>query len=113
MREENGPVQPTSAPMVHDVETRHRTGFVSGFLMGVLMGAGIALLFAPERGQKTRGRLRRRMRSLSEDALEGIDSASSRTRSELARRKKRLKAELAQIRERARARADEARKGLE
>jgi gas vesicle protein len=113
MRAENGPEQPASTPTVHDVETRSRTGFVSGFLVGVLMGAGIALLFAPERGEKTRGRLRRRMRSLSEEAMDGIDSASTRTRSELARRKKRLKAELEQIRERARARAQEARKTLE
>ena len=113
MTTENGPEQPSAVPSVHEMEGRGRTGFVSGFLLGVLMGAGMALLFAPERGEKTRGRLRRRMRVLSEDAREGLDSASSRTRTELARRKKRLKAELEQIRERARERAREARKALE
>jgi gas vesicle protein len=112
MTDENGPAQ--SAPTVHDMETtRGRAGFVSGFLLGVLMGAGIALLFAPERGDKTRGRLRRRMRSLSEEAMDGIDSASRSTRAELQRRKRRLKAELEEIRARAKARAQEARKALE
>jgi gas vesicle protein len=112
MTDENGPVQP--AATVHDVETTHgRAGFVSGFFLGVLMGAGIALLFAPDRGDKTRNRLRRRMRSLSENAMEGIDSAGRSTREELQRRKQRLKQELEQIRERAKARAQEARKALE
>jgi gas vesicle protein len=113
MASEDGPVQPSPAPTVHDIETRGRAGFVSGFFLGVLMGAGIALLFAPERGEKTRTRLRRRMRSLSEDARDGLDNASSRTREELQKRRKRLRAELEEIRKRAKARAQEARKSLE
>jgi F0F1-type ATP synthase membrane subunit b/b' len=44
------------------------------------------------------------MQSLREDALEGIDRASSRTRKELRRRKRRFQAEL----ERAREKAEEA-----
>jgi gas vesicle protein len=76
-------------------------GFTAGLLLGVVLGAAIALLFAPEQGEKTRGRLRRRVRSLGEDAREGIDRAGSRTRKELRRRKRRLREELERVRERA------------
>jgi gas vesicle protein len=76
-------------------------GFAAGFLFGVVLGAAIALLFAPERGEKTRGRLRKRMRSLSEDARQGIDRAGTRTRKELLRRKRRLREELERVTERA------------
>jgi len=76
-------------------------GFTAGLLLGVVLGAAIALLFAPDQGQKTRGRLRRRVRSLGEDAREGIDRAGSRTRQELRRRKRRLGEELERVRDRA------------
>jgi gas vesicle protein len=80
---------------------RGSAGLVAGILLGAVLGAGLALLLAPERGEKTRGRLRRRMHSLSEDAREGIDRAGSRTREELRRRERRFRAELARARERA------------
>jgi gas vesicle protein len=76
-------------------------GFAAGLLLGIVLGAGVALLFAPEQGQKTRGRLRKRMRLLGEDAREGLDRAGSRTRKELLRRKRRLRAELERVSERA------------
>ena len=44
--------------MEHDHET-HPVTFVSGFLLGVMVGAGIALLAAPEAGRRTRRRIRR------------------------------------------------------
>jgi gas vesicle protein len=81
--------------------SRGPAGFAAGLLFGVVLGAAIALLFAPERGEKTRGRLRKRMRSLSEDAREGIDRAGTRTRKELLRRKRRLREELERVSERA------------
>jgi gas vesicle protein len=74
---------------------------MAGILFGAFLGAAFALLFAPERGEKTRGRLRRRMRSLGEGAREGIDRAGSRTREELRRRQRRIRAELQRARERA------------
>lgn len=83
---------------------RGTAGFMAGILFGAFLGAGIALLLAPERGQRTRDKLRRRMRSLRDDAREGIDRAGSRTRKELKRRERRIRAELA----RARARAERA-----
>jgi gas vesicle protein len=76
-------------------------GFVAGILVGAVLGAGIALLLAPDRGEKTRGRLRQRMHSLREDAREGIDRAGSLTKEELRRGKRRFRAELARARERA------------
>jgi gas vesicle protein len=89
----------------HSSVTDHGTaGFIAGVLFGAFLGAGFALLFAPERGDKTRGRLRRRMRSLRDDAREGLDRAGSATRKELKRRERRVRAELA----RARARAEQA-----
>jgi gas vesicle protein len=63
------------------------SGFAAGLLLGVVLGASVGLLFAPEQGQKTRGRLRRGMRS---------------TQKELLRRKRRLRAELERASERAR-----------
>jgi gas vesicle protein len=81
---------------------RRPSGFSAGIILGVMIGAGIALLFAPEPGRKTRSRLRKRVRSLGEDALDGLDRAGSRTRKELLRRKRRLRAELERVRERAR-----------
>jgi gas vesicle protein len=81
--------------------SRRPTGFSAGIILGVILGAGIALLFAPERGQKTRKHLRKRVRSLGEDALEGIERAGSQTRKELLRRRRRLRAELERVRERA------------
>src|SRR4051812_15917626 len=96
-----------------DPAARSGAGFVLGMVFGVLLGAGLALVFAPERGEKTRARLRRRMRTLREDALESIDQAGTRTRKELQRRQRRIRAELERIRERAKERAKEARDALE
>jgi gas vesicle protein len=79
-----------------------RAGFVSGLMLGILVGAGFALLFAPEPGSKTRVRLKKRMRSLQEDAGDAIDRAGSRTRKQLLRRQRRLRAELKRVRLKAR-----------
>jgi gas vesicle protein len=37
---------------------RHESGTVSAFLAGALVGAGVALLFAPQAGSQLRGLLR-------------------------------------------------------
>jgi gas vesicle protein len=92
--ESNGAIESTESSRGHG-------GFVAGLLLGVFLGAGFALLFAPDEGEKTRGRLRKRMRSLGDDAREGIDRAGARTRKELLRRKRRLRAELERVKERA------------
>jgi gas vesicle protein len=113
METEETPAELNEAPSTADAASRTGAGFLAGMIFGVVLGAGLALIFAPERGDKTRARLRQRMRSLREDALEGIDYAGSRTRKELRRRQRRIRAELERIRERAKARAKEAREALE
>jgi gas vesicle protein len=107
MKIEDLPNEPGGETIQSSAAGRGTTaGFVAGVLFGAFLGAGIALLFAPERGEKTRGRLRRRMQSLREDAREGIDRAGSRTREELRRRQKRIRAELQRARERAQSALD-------
>jgi gas vesicle protein len=88
-----------------------RAGFLVGIVFGAFLGAGLALLFAPERGGKTRKRIRNRMRELQSDAVDSLDRAGSRTSKELSRRKRRLKLELERLRERARERAREVKEG--
>lgn len=80
---------------------RSRAGFGAGVLLGAVLGAALVLFLAPDRGHKTRRRLRRRIQSWQEDARDGIDRAGSRTREELRRRKRRFQTELARARERA------------
>ena len=46
----------------------HSITFVSGFLLGAIVGAGIALLAAPEAGMRTRRRIRRVAGELRESA---------------------------------------------
>ena len=91
----------SSTEMTSTDGPRRPTGFSAGLVLGVVIGASIALLFAPERGEKTRGRLRRRVRSMGDEAREGLDRAGSHTRKELLRRKRRLGAELERVKERA------------
>jgi len=67
-----------------------RRGFAAGIVIGVVLGAGLALLFAPERGETTRRQLRRRLARLREDAEAGLERAGKRTRRELARRRRQI-----------------------
>jgi gas vesicle protein len=94
-------------PSSSNAATRTGAGFLVGLVFGVFLGAGLALAFVSDRGADTRNRLRRRMRSLREDALETLDEAGTRTRDELRRRQRKIKAELERIRERAKERAKE------
>jgi gas vesicle protein len=79
-------------------EPEHRArgagGFAAGVLIGALIGAGLALLFAPESGGKIRRRLGRRMRRWRERARNEIDDASRLARRDLTRRRRRLRARL-------------------
>lgn len=49
--------------------------FATGLLLGAAVGAGIALLFAPAAGSRTRRRLIRGARDLAEDAGDELLSA--------------------------------------
>jgi gas vesicle protein len=113
MSDEEIPVEGGDNNLPADPATRTGAGFLAGMIFGVFFGAGLALFFAPDRGNRTRARLRKRMRSLREDALETLDHAGTRTRKELSRRQRQIKAELERIRKRAKERAREARETLE
>ncbi len=56
---------------------RHRAPgiglFAVGLLVGTFLGAGVAFLTAPARGEITRRRVRRRLRDLRDDARSHLD----------------------------------------
>ncbi|HEU5169451.1 MAG TPA: YtxH domain-containing protein [Gemmatimonadales bacterium] len=62
-------------------------GFVTGLVIGAIVGAGIALLFAPARGDRLRRRLRREAAALGERARDELGDAARAARRELARRR--------------------------
>ena len=80
---------------------------VAGMIIGAIVGAGIALLFAPDAGRKTRGRIARRARSLGEDAIDRLDEAGLRARRDLVRRRRRFLNRVERARLEARERFDE------
>lgn len=57
------------------VVERHE-GNIGGFLLGLAVGAGIALLFAPQSGEATRRDLKRRARKASELARDAAGDLS-------------------------------------
>ena len=83
-------------------EGRGLGGFAVGVIFGAFLGAGIALLFAPERGENTRRRLRHRLRSLRDEAGDQLERAGKRTGRDLLRRRRRLEAGLGRAASRAR-----------
>jgi hypothetical protein len=64
--------------------------FLAGFGLGALLGAGLALLFAPERGSVTRRRLRRRLRDLGADTADRVGELRHRAERELRRGRRRV-----------------------
>jgi len=69
-------------------------GFAAGLIVGALVGATVALLFAPERGDRTRRAVRKRLERLREDAGSELERAGALTRRELLRRRRRLRAQV-------------------
>jgi hypothetical protein len=72
-------------------------GFVGGLVLGALIGAGIALLVAPERGKSLRGRLARRIRAASDDVRGNFEDLKDSARRRLARRRRRLRREFGPV----------------
>lgn len=69
-------------------------GFVGGLVLGALIGAGIALLVAPERGRTLRRKLARRLRDAGEEIRDDFEGLSDAARRSLARRRRRLRRHL-------------------
>lgn len=59
--------------------------FVAGIAIGALLGAGIALMLAPDAGPRTRKKVGRRVRSMSDRALEELEEATREQRRSLRR----------------------------
>ncbi len=72
-------------------------GFVGGLVLGALIGAGIALLVAPERGRTLRRKLARRMRDAGDEIREDFDGLRDAARRTLARRRRRLRRHLGRV----------------
>jgi gas vesicle protein len=60
--------------------------FAAGLLCGLALGAGLALLFAPHAGDRTRRRLRRRLERIREGTADSVTRADA-LRRELQRRR--------------------------
>jgi gas vesicle protein len=54
--------------------------FAAGLMIGALVGAGVALLLAPQSGEETRRALARRARRLADDARERYDDVKHQLR---------------------------------
>jgi gas vesicle protein len=93
MAEENEPaLEPESGN--HTEEEGGTTGFAAGLIVGALLGASIALMFAPDRGDRTRRAVRRKLRELRTEAAEGLEQAGRITRKDVLRRRRRLRAQV-------------------
>jgi hypothetical protein len=77
-----------------DIGSRGILGLLGGLVIGALIGAGVALLVAPERGDVTRRRLGRRVRELTADARDQIDGLRDGAEREVRRQKRRIRRRL-------------------
>jgi len=68
--------------------------FLSGVILGAVLGAGTIFLTAPARGEVTRRRLKRRMRSAGDDARSQIGEWRDDAKRNLDRRRKRVRKRL-------------------
>lgn len=70
------------------------TGFATGVILGALIGAGTALLLAPQRGDVTRRRIAKRVRSMRDDARDQVGEWADDARRQLQRQRKRVRRRL-------------------
>ena len=69
-------------------------GFIGGLLIGAVIGAGVALLMAPERGYVTRRRIRTRFEDARDDAREQIEDWRGTAEREFKRGRKKVQRKL-------------------
>lgn len=81
---------------LHDTDTEaspideRQGGWLTGFLLGAVVGAGVALLLAPDSGQETRRHLSRRVRSMRKKAAQGFEQAEAEARRQMRRARRGL-----------------------
>ena len=85
-------------------ETHHRVaaGFAAGILLGALVGATVAVLFAPDKGSRTRRRIGRSVRDLRERAEDKIEHVREDAGRELGRQRRKIRGAVARTSGRAR-----------
>jgi len=85
-------------------ETYHRVaaGFVAGILLGALVGATVAVLFAPDKGSRTRRRIGRSVRDLRERAEDKIEHVREDAGRELGRQRRKIRGAVSRTSGRAR-----------
>ena len=74
--------------------TRGIVGFIGGLVIGTLIGAGVALLLAPERGYVTRRRIRTRFEDVRDDAKDQIDDWRDSAEREFKRGRRKIQRKL-------------------
>ena len=62
---------------MHSDQERQVVSFVSGLILGSIIGAGVALLTAPQPGHKTRKRVRKTARRLQGTATDRLDDLAT------------------------------------
>ncbi|MEJ2503843.1 MAG: YtxH domain-containing protein [Gemmatimonadota bacterium] len=75
--------------MYYDDDTSG-VSFLSGLIVGVAIGAGLALILAPQSGRRTRRRLVRRVEDATDDALGRWGAVTDDLRSAVKDSRKRL-----------------------
>jgi gas vesicle protein len=68
--------------------------FVAGLMLGAVIGAGIALLVAPERGDVTRRHIRTRIEDLREGARDQLENLREEAGEQFRRRRRQLRRRL-------------------
>ena len=75
-------------------------GFAAGLVVGALVGAGIAILVAPERGEVLRKRIGTGLRDIQEDARGQLEDWHDDARRELSKQRRKIKRRLRKARRR-------------
>ncbi len=75
-------------------------GFAAGLVVGALVGAGIAILVAPERGDVLRKRIGSGLRDIHEDARGQLGDWRDDARRELSKQRRKLRRRLRKARRR-------------
>ena len=77
---------------------RERGGSIGSFVLGALVGAGIALLFAPQSGEETQEEIRRRARKLRAQAEDKLRAAQEQLESRLERARENVQGRVDSVR---------------
>lgn len=75
-------------------------GFAAGVIVGAIIGAGVAVLVTPERGDVLRRRIGSGLRDLREDARDQIGDWGGEAKRELSKHRRKLKRRLRKVRRR-------------